>query len=218
MSDSTPKIPDSPFASILAWSLDPWPEWQRDALRRIVEAGPLSTEDINELTAMCRAKHGLSPTTGTAPTPIPFAEMHIPGGADGTSSVSLKRISALTNVGRIPSDQEMVFGNAPSLTVIYGENGAGKSGYARVIKRACRARGKSQEIKPNAFAAEPTAPATAMIECCVGTVDTPVEWKDGAPADSSLGNIFVFDSFSAHAHVGNDGPACFKPRGTGCAT
>lgn len=26
-------------------------------------------------------------------------------------------------------------------------------------------------------------------------------------------NIFVFDSFSARAHVGEDGPACFKPRG-----
>lgn len=212
MPNTLPTAPASPFASILGWSAT-WPDWQRDALRRIIGTGPLTADDVRTLASMCRAKHGLVPATGTAPTPSPLTAAHTPGGADGTTSVSLKRLSAVTNVGRIPSDQEIVFGTAPGLTVIYGENGAGKSGYARVIKRACRARGTPQEIKPNAFAAAPGTPATAKIECRVGAVDTPVDWKDGSPTDPRLGNIFVFDAFSARAHVGDDGPACFKPRG-----
>ncbi|MGA2441042.1 MAG: ATP-binding protein, partial [Tepidisphaeraceae bacterium] len=212
MPDGLPTSPASPFASILGWSAT-WPDWQRDALRRIIGVGPLTPDDLKELAAICRAKHGLLPAASAAPTAKPLTAAHTPGGPDGTSSVSLKRLSALTNVGRIPSDQEIVFGNAPGCTVIYGENGAGKSGYARVIKRACRARGTSQEIKPNAFATAPTSSATAKIECRVGAVETPVPWKDGTPADPRLGNIFVFDAFSADAHVGDNGPACFKPRG-----
>ncbi|MCU0688965.1 MAG: AAA family ATPase, partial [Phycisphaerales bacterium] len=86
-------------------------------------------------------------------------------------------------------------------------------GYARVIKKACRARGTAQEIKPDAFAAATAGPAKAKIGCRVGAVDTPVDWTDGGITDPRLGNIFVFDSFSARVHVGEDGPACFKPRG-----
>ncbi|MFA6045511.1 MAG: AAA family ATPase [Phycisphaerales bacterium] len=208
----TPAAPPSPFATILSWSAS-WPEWQRDALRRIVGSGPLSPEALKELAAICRAKHGLLPATGTAPTAVPLASAHTPGGADGTASVSLSKLSGLHNVGRLPSDQEIIFGNAPGLTVIYGENGAGKSGYARVIKKACRARGTPQDIKPDAFAAAAAGPATAKIGCRVGAVDTPVDWTDGGTTDPRLGNIFVFDSFSARVHVGEDGPACFKPRG-----
>ncbi|MBN8599295.1 MAG: AAA family ATPase [Planctomycetes bacterium] len=168
---------------------------------------------MKELAAICRAKHGLFPTTGTAPTAVPLAVEHTPGGADGTASVSLTKLSGLQNVGRLPSDQEIIFGNSPGLTVIYGENGAGKSGYAQVIKRACKARGELKPIKPDAFASGASGPAKAKIGCRVGSVDTPVDWTDGNAADPRLGNIFVFDSFSARVHVGEDGPACFKPRG-----
>lgn len=212
MEDPTPNSPPSPFASILTWSASR-PEWQRDALRRIVESGPLGADAMKELSAICRAKHGLLPDSDTAPTAVPLDASHTRGGADGTASVSLSKISSLQSVGRIPSDQVIEFGTAPGLTVIYGENGAGKSGYALVIKKACRARGKTKEIKPDVFAAGTAGPAKATIICRVGTDETSVEWTAGSPTDPRLGNIFVFDSSSAEAHVGDDDSACFKPRG-----
>ncbi|MBK8913285.1 MAG: AAA family ATPase [Phycisphaerales bacterium] len=212
MPDPAPAATTSPFKAILDWSAT-CPDWQRDALRRIVTSGVLGAEALRELAAICRAKHGLSPATGAAPIAVPLTAAHTPGGTDGTASVSLSQLSGLQNVGRLPGDQEIVFGDAPGLTVIYGENGAGKSGYARVIKKACRARGTPQDIKPDAFAATATGPAKAKIGCRVGTADIPVDWTDGSAADPRLGNIFVFDSLSARVHVGEDGPACFKPRG-----
>ncbi|MBX3382948.1 MAG: AAA family ATPase [Phycisphaeraceae bacterium] len=212
MPDPTLAAPISPFTSILAWSAT-WPDWQRDALRRIVESGPLRPEDLKELAAICRAKHGLLPTTEAAPTAVPLAAAHSPGGAGDTSSVSLSKLSGLQNVGRLPNDQEIEFGDAPGLTVIYGENGAGKSGYARVIKKACRARGTPEEIKPDVFVAAAAGPARAKIGYRVGSVNTQIDWTDGSTSDPCLSNIFVFDSFSARVHVGEDGPACFKPRG-----
>jgi hypothetical protein len=206
-----PPTPTSPFAAILAWSQE-WPNWQRDALRRIVSTGSLTAEDIVELSHMCRAKNGLKPPKGVV-VPVPRPLSDIPGGTGGVMAVSLKRLSGLQHVGRIPSDQRIEFGVSPGLTVIYGDNGAGKSGYARVIKKACRARGPIQEIKPDAFAPPRGASAEARIEYRVGSVDTPIDWKDGSPSDPRLSNIFVFDHFSARAHVNEDGPASFKPQG-----
>lgn len=199
----------SPYASILAYS-EAWPEWQRDALRRIVRYGSLNSDDLKELEAMCRARH--APDV-EAPPPEPLSNDHIPGGVAGAEAVSLTRLSGLRHVGQIPEDQSIDFGPSPGLTVIYGENGTGKSGYARVLKKACRARGEAQAIMPNAFAPLPDGPAVARVEYRVGTEQREIAWTDGKAADARLSNVFVFDSFSASAHVGEEGPACFKPQG-----
>lgn len=212
MSDADSPSTESPFASILKWSTE-WPLWQRDALRRIVQSGTLGGDDLKELATLCRAQHGLLDTDGSAPRSVPLDTTHIPGGQDGTVSVSLTSLSDLNNVGRLAFNQTINFGSSPGLTVIYGENGAGKSGYARVMKKACRARGTQQHIMPDVFAAAPSGRATAKITYRAGETETPVDWADGNVTDPRLGNIFVFDSFSARAHVSEDGPACFKPRG-----
>ncbi len=47
------------LGKILAWSKDR-PEWQRDALRRLVLAGELDDEDIDALTGICKSAHGLA--------------------------------------------------------------------------------------------------------------------------------------------------------------
>jgi hypothetical protein len=208
---ATDKPLASPFQTILAWA-DAWPIWQRDALRRIVINGQLSAIDYDELHVLCKARHGLTPEAGETPVAIPLSIAHIPSGPDAASSVSLVKLGTLKNVNRLPSDQVIEFGPAPGLTVVYGENGSGKSGYARVIKKACRARGTAPDIKPNAFDST-IGPATAEIVCAVGLVQTLLTWTDGIPADPRLSNIFVFDAISARSHVTDDGPAVFTPRG-----
>lgn len=46
---------------ILDWSTS-IPGWQRDALRRLVENGKLTDEDIEELVEICKDKHGIDTT------------------------------------------------------------------------------------------------------------------------------------------------------------
>lgn len=46
------------LATILEWSADK-PDWQRDALRRLVTDGPLSEANFDELTLLCESRHGL---------------------------------------------------------------------------------------------------------------------------------------------------------------
>ena len=209
------------YAGILLWSqgsvklnAEPWPDWQRCALRRIVLGGELQAADLDELEWICKAGAGLVPTDGRKVNKaMPLDGKHLPTGTGGAAAVSLVRISGLKGVNRIKGDPPLEFGPSPGLTIIFGANGAGKSGYARVIKKACRARGNIQAIRPNVFDATDQGPAQAKITCTVGAVNTPLQWRDGTPADPRLSNVFVFDSVSARFHVSSDGPATFIPRG-----
>jgi hypothetical protein len=143
----------------------------------------------------------------------PISKSHLPPAPGAAESVSLVSIGKLKYVNRLPPDQVIPFGAGNGLTVIYGDNGSGKSGYARVIKKACRARGAAPIIRANAFAPAPSAKASSEIVFQVAGVDVPVTWTDGVSADPRLANVFVFDSFSAGHYVNDDSPAAFTPYG-----
>jgi hypothetical protein len=190
------------------------PDWQRDALRRIVEKGSLDASDIEELEHIARSK-----LQNPAIKPVPFAAQplglaHLPSAPGTSHSVSLLSLSNLTRVNRLPDGSALPLGTGQGLTIIYGGNGAGKSSYARVIKRACRARGACQPITPNAFASTPSnIPASATIDFQFGNANVQVTWTNGTPADPRLANVFVFDAACAEHYVSSDSEAAFTPFG-----
>ena len=206
------KTPTSALHEILIWSVGR-PDWQRDALRRIVENGHLLNSDLPELERICRAKHQVDTSTLPAIQCTPLTQAHLPPAPSAAESISLVSIGVCKNVNRLPSDQAIPLGADIGLTVIYGENGSGKSSYARVIKKACRARGAQPIIRPNAFASKVSAPASAEIVFKIGGTDVPVTWTNGINADPRLANVFVFDADSAGHYVSEDSAAAFTPYG-----
>ncbi|MDP1557704.1 MAG: AAA family ATPase [Nitrosomonas sp.] len=202
----------SALHEILNWSAGR-PDWQRDALRRILEKGNLVDSDLLELERICRAKHQVDFSNSSAIQCVHLSQSHLPLALGAAESVSLVSVGNFENVNRLPPGQTIPLGAEIGLTVIYGENGAGKSGYARVIKKACRARGVQPIIRPNAFISANTAKASAEIVFKVGGAEVPVKWVDGVSADSRLANVFVFDASSAGHYVSEDGAAAFTPYG-----
>ena len=101
----------------------------------------MSDVDFGELTALCK---------DNALPGNPLAEGHISARQTGAPAVSLKSMRGVQNVNALVEDQSLTF-IPKGVTIIYGDNGAGKSGYVRVLKRACRARtakGKEEPILP----------------------------------------------------------------------
>ena len=206
------KTPTSALHEILSWSLGR-PDWQRDALRRIVENGNLLMSDIPELNRICRAKHQIDTNSSPVIEHSPLAQAHLPPAPGTSEAISLVSIGKCNYVNRLPSDQTIPLGTEIGITVIYGENGAGKTSYARVIKKACRARGAQPIIRPNAFSSTASPTATAEIIFKIGGTDTLANWTDGVSADPRLANVFVFDSISAGHYVSEDSAAAFTPYG-----
>lgn len=63
------------------------------------------------------------------------------GFEDETKQVILKSIGPVQNVATLSENQILTFAKT-GITVIYGDNGVGKSSYARILKNACLARGR----------------------------------------------------------------------------
>ena len=121
---------------ILEWSKDR-PTWQRDALRRIFSYTHLSPQDFKELAEQCKSEHGLVESQSS----VPFTNNHISISGGLGAAVSLVSITHHSGVNALAPEQTIAFG--PRLVVVYGANTAGKSGYTRILKRACRSRGRN---------------------------------------------------------------------------
>jgi energy-coupling factor transporter ATP-binding protein EcfA2 len=195
--------------TILAWSGDR-PAWQRDALRRIVAKGRLDAEDHRELIDLCKQGRGGKDTSLKA---IPLQKAHLPANPGHGAAVALVSVADVDGANNLAPDQTLAF-EQNGITIIYGDNGSGKSGYARVLKRACRARYPGK-IEPNIYASEPPpACATASITYSIGGKPHLTEkWMDGEHPHPTLSAVSVFDSDCASIHIKGKNEVAFRPFG-----
>lgn len=197
----------SALNEILAWS-DSAPRWLRDALRRIITTPELTDEDIAVLAELCKAPHGLS---ASAMPPDVLSAHHLPA-TSTVGAVALTSITHLSDVNALAPNETLSL--APTgLTVIYGDNGTGKSGFTRILRRSCRARGADDPILANALSDKPAGAPTARIEYAVAGTPRSHVWKDGAVADAELSAVSVFDSASAQVYVAEKTEVRFRPFG-----
>ena len=193
--------------SILVWSKDR-PVWQRDALRRIIAKGRLDNADTMELVELCKLAHGGKSSL----KPVPLEKAHLPANPGQGSAVTLLSVSSVNGVNNLAPDQALHF-EANGLTVIYGDNGAGKSGYARILKRACRAR-HAGRIESNVFGNQPPKAATADIAFGIGGMpQTPEKWQNSPNPHAVLSAVSVFDSECASVHIREKNEVAFRPFG-----
>ena len=207
-----PKIkPTSPqktaLETILDWSQDR-PLWQRDALRRIVSKGRIDQTDLKELIDLCKQGRGWK--NGSV-KPDPLAKSHLPANDDGGAAVSLISIADVVGVNDLAPNQTLNF-EQKGLTIVYGDNAAGKSGYNRILKRACRTRHPGS-IEPNVYVQQPP-PASATITYRIGDAQPVAEpWKDTDQPHAILSAVSVFDSDSASVHINEKNEVAFRPFG-----
>ncbi len=132
--------------TIAAWS-ENRPNWQQEALRRITIKGKLDATDIKNLIQLCKQEITLQ--EGKSSVFNPFEIGYSLGDHNLDHSISLISISDVKDINHLAANQNLNF-EKNGLNIVYGENGAGKSGYVRILKRACRARHRGQ-IHPNIY-------------------------------------------------------------------
>lgn len=187
------------LTDILVWSTASLSQWQRDALRRLFQKQKLGPDDMDDLYAMLRSARGLPDEKNRQP--IPLAQEHLPTSSPSSGTVLVTAIKDLKHVNRIAEGQNLTF--APKgITIIYGGNGSGKSGYSRVLKRACRARDVSETVHTDA--SNPKASGNipeAIFDLTVGGKPKSLHWRRDSPSPEELGTIAVFDGRCARAYL-----------------
>ena len=185
---------------------------QRDAARRLFEKEKgLEEDDYTELFVLLKAEHGLkNPDNLMA---VPLACEHLPAEARPGETVILKAMRELTNVNRIAPNQTLPFGET-GITVIYGGNSSGKSGYARVLKRACRSRDQSEPLHPDANNPSSShAIPTAKFDIMISGISSEIEWSRDQVPPENLSTIAVFDSRCARSYLTAEHDVAYLPYG-----
>ncbi len=190
---------------LLEWSKDR-PLWQRDALRRLVTVGDLNESDVREVTDVCKSEHGL----GQKVTGIPLESKDIAKVGGKRAAVSLESLTHHSGVNALAQEQTIEFGS--ELTVVYGANAAGKSGYTRILKRACRARG-SEEILGNVVSGVAPGRPKATIRYTVQNKTHDVLWDDSKEPNIHLAGVSVFDRHCASVYLSEQTDVAFRPMG-----
>lgn len=204
----------SVLESIIAWAENDLPDWQSDAVRRILTQDILTEDDKKELFGMLKASHGLVDPKAPRVDPQPLNKGDVSGAPRVAEKITLKAMKIISNVNAIPDGSNLSFGRE-GLTIIYGENATGKSGYARVLKRACSARDTQERIIPNIFEKKISANAKATFKISTnGKSEQQFEWEDGKKGPEVLSNIVVFDSKCARVIVDGNNKITYLPYGS----
>jgi len=171
-------------------------------------------DDKNELFGMLKTNYGLVDPKIPVVVPKPLKRGDVSGAPQVAEKIILKSIKDLSNVNAIPNGSNLSFGHE-GLTVIYGENATGKSGYARVLKRACSARDTKERILPNVFSDKMDEPAEANFKISIsGEPDKEVKWEDEQKGPEVLTNIAVFDSKCARIIIDGNNKITYLPYGS----
>lgn len=190
------------ISEIFEWSKNR-PTWQQTALKRLVQNAELTEVDINELTQLSKSD---------PKEPETLKPSDLPDKSGTTPKVSIMSIRSTRNVNALAEGQTLTF-IPEGVTIVYGDNGAGKSGYVRILKSACRARtpkGKPDEILPNIYD-DNTGEQTASIEFLSGAQKLKSSWINGAASDALLNEVSVFDSRTASVHVDETNDLAYTP-------
>jgi len=194
----TPVSVVTAMQAVLEWSKDR-PAWQQDAIRRLIDSPELTDADTSSLEQIC---------LGDMADCIPLSEQHIAAEDASNEPISLVKLFEPKGINALANDQELNI--APvGVSIIYGDNGSGKSGFVRVLKHACRSRDSKIDILPDINEPENTE-QSASIDILRGSSASTVNWN---PTYQSfdLSKVSIFDSRSANTHVQAENNVAYIP-------
>ena len=188
------------LTDLVKWSLNR-PSWQRDALKKIaLQEGDLPTEDVEQLVKIC---------LDSSSSFDPLTTSDVNSGVVTGDPVSILSVKNPIGINALAEQQHLEFSKT-GLSIIYGDNGSGKSGYVRILKHACHTRDGKLDIRSDIEEVEPK-PQSADIVFSIGDKQIPLDWSPGKPSHTDLSSVSVFDSKSAHIHVEKTNPIAYIP-------
>lgn len=183
------------------------PDWWRFTLSKAIECGELSQTELEKAYLLAKMEFGLEEKNtdySSLVKPVQATGYH-----EEVEENKLVSVGNTSNISTLVSQQKIEF-STTGLTVIYGNNGAGKSSYAKILKNACLTRGEPPELKHNIFKEKVGIPS-ADIQIESNGISELIEWNNSLEPHSRLKSIRVFDSNSSIHYLSKTGTLDFKP-------
>ncbi|MBZ9650314.1 AAA family ATPase, partial [Sphingobium sp. 3R8] len=185
-----------------------------DALHRAALADSPTMEDATAIAMRVQAAHGIA--VGEQPECMAFDEACLARGTAATEHALLCSIGPLDHIDRLASGQELKLA-LDGLTIIFGENGSGKSGYARAARRLCTSR-VPFTLQGNVFKENEVAPTVGFTVKTGDADPVPHQWVEGTALPDACAHITFLDTANARAYVEDKTEILFLPPEVRCLT
>ncbi|TFV90056.1 AAA family ATPase [Blastococcus sp. CT_GayMR16] len=194
--DAAAAVPGTdPRAILAAWANDS-DEWVRFVVRQVLDTGrPLSLEDAEDAYQLFRQEKAFDKRT--APE-VPA--LTTPASADEADEpLTIKKLCDVSGVNALVAGA--VIEPHEGLTILFGENGTGKTGYSRIFKALAASR--TADVILGNLAAASNDPQSATIVYKLGSDTRTLAWT-GERGVSPFIRMSIFDSPSVNFHVDDD--------------
>lgn len=182
--------------NILDW-LKSLKGWQTELAYRLLAKLNLEDTDFDQITSML--KDGIS-----------FEDKDFPnlGMSIDRQPITLLSIDSIENIEQLSPRNPLKFAES-GITVIYGNNGTGKSGYTRILKKLC-GKPHGRDLIGNIY-----NPNDNTGKCCLsvkndGQIEQ-IEWKMNGPAIEPLRVVDIFDTDTEWSYLQDANTVSYVP-------
>jgi energy-coupling factor transporter ATP-binding protein EcfA2 len=168
-------------------------------LKRVAAGDPLSDKDYDDLVDMI--------ISGKSPGDVSFGLEELPQTEPGDPPVILISIENPEHVNALESRDPLTF-EPSGLTIVYGDNGCGKSGYARLLKRITRAR-HQEEVLSDVFRDTSLTKPKAEVKVRISDEEKTVRWPESTVPE--LKRVAFFDDWCAQAYISSESDLPYRP-------
>lgn len=189
------------------------PDWAVDAMQRAASCSPDIEADVNALVYRIGLAHDLA-FDGEHPCK-PFTEESVVAVEGSPDDVLLHSVGPLRGLDRLAGDQVLKFA-LDGLTIVFGDNGSGKSGYTRALRQLTCVR-EEAPLEGDVFAegSLPTKSITYTYQ--VGEDDAvTATWTDGEAKPEVLGGVTLLDTDNLRIYVNGKSDILYMPPEAAC--
>ena len=205
ISDNTTSQPSTLSTQAINQDIFRWLEkrstWQRNLFQRVVRNQAIDNSYIEQLVDLLVAGETVIPETPT------LTIDELPQGGDTKESIAICSVGDLQGVNALLGGQTLEF-SPTGMTIVYGDNGSGKSGYARLLKKIVGAR-HHEKILSNVFTNERCAQSAQINYRCGGT-DQTATWSPTFK-DTTFGRVHFYDEACGNDYLQNETELSYRP-------
>lgn len=177
------------------------PQWLQIAATRLLQQSEFTDEAVSDLAALCRQEADGKLPKKTYSFPATAFSQAVSG------TLRLCSISDIEGVNALAPKKPLEFGKG-NITIVYGHNGSGKSGYVRLLKHVCGAR-ETGTLHPNVY-----KPGSTVQKACISFerngVPTSHMWSGQGICDD-LTSVDIFDTSFGKVFVSSEDEVSYEP-------
>lgn len=184
------------------------PYWQQVVIAKILEGVTFNEVEMAAIIKLAKEKSSVG-----AKSPLDeYCDSDANStGQEDDGAIVLLSIDNVQDINNLKNGCGIKFGER-GLSVIYGENGTGKSGYTRILKACCNCRDKAHLVLGNVFRGSGVKQSAAIKYRLKDEKDYVWE-QGGGELSSDLQRVHVFDSISADTYLRGDSDIEYRPSG-----